>query len=34
MNDTAFEFPCEFALKVMGRDTPGFHDNALAIGYG
>jgi putative lipoic acid-binding regulatory protein len=26
MNDeTLMEFPCEFPIKMMGRDTPEFH---------
>jgi putative lipoic acid-binding regulatory protein len=24
-------FPCDFPVKVMGRDTPEFHDTARAL---
>lgn len=29
--DTALEFPCEFPIKIMGRDEPAFHDAAREI---
>jgi putative lipoic acid-binding regulatory protein len=29
--ETALEFPCEFPIKMMGRDEPGFHDAAREI---
>lgn len=29
--DTLFEFPCEFPIKVMGRDTEAFRTLTLAI---
>lgn len=25
------EFPCEFPIKMMGKDRPAFHDAARAI---
>lgn len=25
------EFPCDFPIKMMGKDRPAFHDAALAI---
>ena len=28
---TLLEFPCEFPVKVMGRDTPDFHATARAL---
>lgn len=37
MNDTTssgeslLEFPCEFPIKMMGRDEPAFHEAARAI---
>ena len=32
MNDeTLFEFPCEFPIKMMGRHTPKFRDMAISI---
>jgi uncharacterized protein len=29
--DTAFEFPCEFPIKMMGLDTPEFRSTARAL---
>ena len=29
--DDVFEFPCDFPIKVMGRDTPEFRSATLAI---
>ncbi len=29
--DTLFEFPCEFPLKVMGRHAAGFENHVMAI---
>lgn len=29
--ETMLEFPCEFPIKMMGRDEPAFHDAARAI---
>ncbi|HEX5787711.1 MAG TPA: DUF493 domain-containing protein [Woeseiaceae bacterium] len=29
--DTLLEFPCEFPVKMMGRDTPEFRANVLAL---
>jgi len=29
--DELFEFPCEFPIKVMGRDTEAFRSLTLAI---
>lgn len=32
VNDTmGLVFPCDFPIKMMGRDTPDFHDTARAI---
>ncbi len=32
MNDeTLLEFPCDFPIKMMGRDTPEFHSTARKI---
>jgi uncharacterized protein len=32
MNDeTLLEFPCDFPIKMMGRDTPEFHVTARAL---
>lgn len=31
MNDTLFNFPCDFPLKVMGRHTDDFRSIALGI---
>jgi putative lipoic acid-binding regulatory protein len=31
MTDDLLEFPCEFPIKMMGRDQPEFRDAALAI---
>jgi uncharacterized protein len=30
-DDTAFEFPCDFPIKMMGRDTPEFRDIARSL---
>lgn len=29
--DDLFQFPCEFPIKVMGRDTPSFRSVTRAI---
>ncbi len=29
--ETALEFPCEFPVKMMGRDHPAFHEAARSI---
>jgi putative lipoic acid-binding regulatory protein len=29
--DDLFQFPCDFPIKVMGRDTPEFRSVTLAI---
>ena len=29
--DSAIEFPCEFPIKIMGRDTPDFRGTVRAI---
>ncbi len=32
MNDeTLLEFPCDFPIKMMGRDTPEFHSTARQL---
>ena len=31
MTETLLEFPCRFPIKVMGRDTPEFRPDVLAI---
>ena len=32
MNDeTVLEFPCDFPIKMMGRDTPEFHSTARKL---
>lgn len=32
MNDeTLLEFPCDFPIKMMGRDTPAFYATALSL---
>lgn len=31
MSDSLLEFPCEFPLKVMGRNEPGFREVVLAL---
>jgi uncharacterized protein len=30
-DDTAFEFPCQFPIKMMGLDTPEFRSTARAL---
>ncbi len=30
-DDSALEFPCEFPIKLMGRDTPEFRATARAL---
>jgi len=30
-DESALEFPCEFPVKVMGRDTPEFRATARAL---
>ena len=29
--ESALQFPCRFPIKMMGRDTPGFRENARAL---
>ena len=29
--ESAIEFPCEFPIKMMGRDTPEFRSTARAL---
>ena len=29
--ESAIEFPCEFPIKMMGRDTPAFRSTARAL---
>jgi len=29
--ESVIEFPCEFPIKMMGRDTPEFHTTARAL---
>lgn len=29
--ESAIEFPCEFPIKMMGRDTPEFRDTARSL---
>jgi len=31
LGDDVFEFPCEFPIKVMGRDSDAFRSLTLAI---
>ena len=30
-DESALEFPCEFPIKMMGRDTAGFRKTARAL---
>ena len=30
-DETLIEFPCEFPIKMMGRDSPDFHETARAL---
>jgi putative lipoic acid-binding regulatory protein len=30
-DDTLFDFPCDFPIKVMGRDTAEFHATARRL---
>ena len=30
-DDTLLEFPCDFPIKMMGKDTPDFHAMARAL---
>lgn len=30
-DDTLFDFPCDFPIKVMGRDTTEFHETARRL---
>jgi putative lipoic acid-binding regulatory protein len=30
-DDTLLEFPCDFPIKMMGRDTPEFHITARKL---
>ena len=29
--ESVIEFPCDFPIKMMGRDDPGFRDTVTAI---
>ena len=29
--ESAIEFPCQFPIKMMGRDTPAFRDTAIRL---
>ena len=29
--ETLLTFPCDFPIKMMGRDTPGFHATARSL---
>jgi hypothetical protein len=31
MTDDVLEFPCEFPIKMMGRDQPEFREAAMAV---
>ena len=31
MSDDLMEFPCEFPIKMMGRDLPEFREAAIAV---
>lgn len=31
MTDSLLEFPCDFPIKMMGRDQPEFRDAALGV---
>ena len=31
VDDNLIEFPCEFPIKMMGRDSPEFHATARAL---
>lgn len=30
-DETLMEFPCEFPIKMMGRESPDFHKTARAL---
>ena len=30
-HNTPLEFPCDFPLKIMGRDEPGFREHVIEI---
>lgn len=30
-NESALQFPCEFPIKIMGRDEPAFHTATRTI---
>ena len=30
-SESLLEFPCDFPIKMMGRDTPGFRSTARAL---
>ena len=30
-DNTLLEFPCDFPIKMMGRDRPGFREAAIAL---
>ena len=30
-SESLLEFPCDFPIKMMGRDTPEFYSNARAL---
>lgn len=31
MDDTLLDFPCDFPIKMMGRDQPEFREAAVAL---
>ncbi len=31
MDETLLEFPCDFPIKIMGRDQPQFREAAIAL---
>lgn len=31
MTETLLEFPCQFPIKMMGRDEPGFRETAIVL---
>lgn len=31
MQDQVMEFPCDFPIKMLGRDQPGFREAALGV---
>ncbi|SEA06032.1 MAG: DUF493 family protein [Paraburkholderia sp.] len=30
-NDSLFEFPCDFPIKVMGKSHPDFHETIVTV---